>query len=87
MSVETGLRRLAYRTLGDGWVQKGQPQSDYVITLDGEPMDSLKDSYHAALAGAGIQPIDARPRRQLTLSSTHVWDIARRCPVSTQRRS
>lgn len=54
------LNDLAYTTLHDWWLQRGQPKTGYVFTLDGERLGSLKNSYHAVLSAAGIERVNAR---------------------------
>lgn len=57
------LNDVAHKTLRDWWLQCGQPAKGYVFTLDGAPLGSLKKSYYAALASAGIKRVNARGER------------------------
>lgn len=83
------LNGLAYTTLRDWWLQCGQPRDGLVFTLDGGRIGSLKRSYHAVLAAAGIERVNRRGERVNWHSLRHTFGTllgAAGCdPVTLQR--
>lgn len=67
------LNQLAYRDLRDWWLQKGQPKTGYVMTLDGQKIYHLKKSYHAALNASGIDRVNPRGLRVNWHSLRHTF--------------
>jgi integrase len=67
------LNQLAYRALRDWWLQNRQPKRGYVMTLDGQKMDHMKKSYHAALKVAGIERVNPRGLRVNWHSLRHTF--------------
>jgi integrase len=57
------LSELAYTTLRDWWLVRGQPTKGYVFGEDGERLGNLKKSYYAVLAAAGIKRVNAKGER------------------------
>jgi integrase len=57
------LNDTAHKTLRGWWLQRGQPKSGLVFTLDGEQIGSLKKSYYAVLEAAAIKRVNAKGER------------------------
>jgi integrase len=67
------LNKLAHETLRDWWLQCGQPDDGHVFTLHGEPVASLKKSYHGILAAAGINRVNRKGERVNWHSLRHTF--------------
>jgi len=70
---EIPLNAAAVACLRDWWLQRGQPKSGLVFTLDGEAIGNLKKSYHAVLKAVGIERIDGKGERVNWHSLRHTF--------------
>lgn len=69
------LNDLAHKTLNDWWLQCGRPESGPAFTTSRsvERVGSLKKSYHAVLAAAGIPRVNRRGERVNWHSLRHTF--------------
>jgi integrase len=70
---EIPLNSAAVECLRYWWLQRGQPKTGLVFTLDGDAIANLKKSYHAVLKAAGIQRANANGERVNWHSLRHTF--------------
>ena len=70
---EIPLNKFALKTLRGWWMQRGQPKSGYVFTIDGGRLGNLKKSYYLALAAAGIKRKNSKGQRVNWHSLRHTF--------------
>lgn len=70
---EIPLNGVAFKTLRDWWLQRRQPESGYVFTVDGGRLGNLKKAYYSLLEAAGIERINARGDRITWHSLRHTF--------------
>jgi integrase len=67
------LNEAAHKALCDWWQQREKPSKDYVFTVDGGRLGSLKRSYYAILKAAGITRVNRRGERVNWHSLRHTF--------------
>lgn len=70
---EIPLNKFALETLRDWWLQRGQPKSGYVFSIDGGRLGNLKKSYTPVLAAAKIKQVNAKGQRVTWHSLRHTF--------------